>query len=363
MLDCLERLRRAVALVRVVTSLGIDIPLVGPSGVEVYCRVRLGGEVQHRLLVRVGDSRPVRGRHPSDEGVSRARERIPRERRVLSVGAPKRGHRAAAAVRVELHGVGVHLPHGVEVDRAVGGGREVVDGLLVRIRRGRRAAGGRPALERVARAREGVRRQRLRRTVGHREVRHRPGTAVRIELDGVRDRRPLGRHRLRAEPARGDLRRIPSVEHIARHVRQCGERDAAVIVVLRRVRVRRALRVRVGDGVVREVLECGRVVGRAGLVREFPIVGLRRIWRPGIRARLRQPRHRRTIHGQRTRCRLAPRGIIGNRLLRCHRPRSRSRIQRRRRALLAGNQRLYGADGITPTHVKFIDAISSQVEI
>ena len=85
--------------------------------------------------------------------------------------------------------------------------REVLDGLLVRIRRARRAARGRPALERVA-----------------------------------------------------------------RHIRQGRERNAVENVVLRRVRVRCALRLRIGNRVLVQRLKRRRIVGRPGLVRELPVI-------------------------------------------------------------------------------------------
>ena len=345
-LDRLERLRCAVALVRVVAR-RIYIPLVRPLGVEVHRRVHLVGHVQHRLSVRVGDRRSVRRGHPPDEGMSRAGEAVRRERRVLSVDAGELRRGAAAAVRVELHGVGVHLPHGEEGDRAVGRRREVADGLSVRVGRARRAARRGPPLERVARAREGVRRQRLGRAVGERLVRHRARAAVLVELHGIRVRRPLGRHRLRAEAAGGDAGGVPAVEHIACHVRQRGEGDGAVDVVLRGVRVRRPLRVRVGDGVVPRMLERGRVVGRPRRVGQRPVVRLLRVWRPGVGALARKPRHRRAVDLERPRARPTPGRIVGDGL-RCLRDaRPRARIERNRRSRLRRRHGFNGANWIT----------------
>ena len=128
--------------------------------------------------------RARRRRRPALERVARARKRVRRQRLRRVVGHREIRHRAAAAVRVELHRVRVRLPDGIEVDRAVCRRRQVLDGRLVHMRHRTRRR-GRPPLERVARARERIRRQRLRRVVGERLVRHRPRAAVRIELHCV----------------------------------------------------------------------------------------------------------------------------------------------------------------------------------
>ena len=85
----------------------LDVPIVRrsrPHGVEVHHRAFGRGKVVDTLLVIV-DFRSARARRPPGEGISGPREGIRAE--ILRSRILERliGHRAAAAVRVETHGV------------------------------------------------------------------------------------------------------------------------------------------------------------------------------------------------------------------------------------------------------------------
>ena len=130
-LDCLERLRPARSLVRVIARI-VHVPGVRPLGVEIQRPVVLIQQIPDRLLVLIRDRRPVCGRHPAKEDISWTRKRIRRKRCVLVLGTGKVGHRAAAAVRVELDGILERRP---ERGRVIGRPRRV--GQEPAVRRGR----------------------------------------------------------------------------------------------------------------------------------------------------------------------------------------------------------------------------------
>ena len=178
--EALLRHRGARAAVRVERH---RVRIRRPHRVEVDRPVRRRRQVLDGRLVRMRHRAGCR-RRPALERVARARKRVRRQRLRRVIGHREIRHRAAAAVRVELHRVGVRLPDRVQGDRSVRRRRQVAHRLLVGIdfaSRSRR----RPTLERVARAREGVCRQRLRDIVGERLVRHRARALVGVELHRV----------------------------------------------------------------------------------------------------------------------------------------------------------------------------------
>ena len=199
----------------------------------------------HKLVVLI----PLRRHRQVLRRHRRGHRRLPALERVAVAHGIRRGrHRRAVGQRDRRHG---RAARRVERDRVRDlrplrvqrHGRtrlagKVPDGSSVRIRRAAAARRRVPAGERVVRPRERIRRQARRRIVGHRQRRHRPRAAVRVEHDGIGVRRPMGIERLAGRDRhlgrRRDLRaaarrRVPAVERIAR-ARGRGQRTVRRVV-------------------------------------------------------------------------------------------------------------------------------------
>ena len=254
-----------------------------PHGIERERAARR--EVRDGCSVRVGRARRLRVRGPAEERVARPRVASVRQILLRPVGEALLRHRVArSAVRVECHRVRIRRPHRVEVERRVCRRRQVAHRLAVcvfRIAIRRR----RPALIRVARAAERIRRQRLRGIVGERLVRHRPRAPVRIELDRVGVRLPD-----RVQVDRSVRRRRQVAHRLAVGIGLAARRTCspALIGVARaRERIlRQRLRDIVGERLVRH--------------RARALVGIE-LHRIGIRFVCRRQRHRASRHLERGR--------------------------------------------------------------
>ncbi len=194
---------------------------------------------------------------------------------------------ARPLVRVVARIVHVPLvrPLGVEVQRPVVLIQQIPDGLLVLIRDRRPVRGSHPAQEDISWTSERVRRKRCVLVLSTGKVGHRAASAVRVELDGILERRP----------------------------------------------------------------ERGRVVGRPCSVGQEPAVrrGRCRVDGPRIVALARQTRYRRPIDLERTRRRTAPGRVVGDGFRTSDKPLPLARIERNRRSSLRRRHGFYWADDET----------------
>ena len=238
--------------------------LQSPLRVERHGAALLSGQVLHLLLVLVVGAAAVTLGVPAQPLARGRREGVLGQRRgLLVVGQGHVGHRAIDGDdRVEVYGVGVGRPLGVERHGGVVLGGDVLHLLAVRVGGAEAVGLSVPAVEVVARAGVGAGGQGLGLVVVEEFVVHRAvRRAVAVEGDGVAVGRPLGPQLHVARRAGGDgghgvaaavSAGVPAAELIARPG-GCAEGDGCALDGVGRgvVAVVGAAAEVVGDGVLR----------------------------------------------------------------------------------------------------------------